>query len=155
MLRRVLLPLRAWSGVLLVCAVVVCLSGLARPAMAMSMAMSMPEPMVGMAHQQVGKGQGHERLFAEAVPMSTAGVGSAAGTTAAKPSDPGGQCPMAEQHCAASKAAVAQDGPAGGSLFAELPRAMACSPAALASQPNAPPPALPPPDPQRLCVSRT
>lgn len=140
MSRRVPHALRMLSGALLVCALVLCLSGLARSTMTMPGQMEMTPPAPAGGHT---RGQ----VLAGAAPL-------AAGPMAESP-DRSAQCPMAEQQCAAPKAVLAQDGPAAPAL-SDLPQAMAsCSPAAVVAQPNAPPPALPPPDLHRLCVSRT
>ncbi|WP_143674502.1 MULTISPECIES: hypothetical protein [Streptomyces] len=141
MSRRVLLPLRAWSGALLVCALFVCLTGLARPAMAMTMPMGMSAPMDAASQSAVG---GHVE-HAE---------GAAASAVAESAVDHSPRCPAAEKQCAAPEATLAQDGPSG-QAPAVTPRAIACSPARLVAQPNAPPPAVAPPDLHRLCVSRT
>jgi hypothetical protein len=141
MMRRVPLPLRTWSGALLVCALMLCLAGLARPAMAMAM----PGPMEAASSMSMGAASGQ---------MPVEAAGHAEQAMATDSAGHGAPCPMTQQHCAAPKATVAQDGPAG-PVLADLPRAVACSPAALVSQPNAPPPALPPPELHRLCVSRT
>jgi hypothetical protein len=135
MSRRVLLPLRRWSGALLVCALFVCLSGLARPAMAM------PGPMQMAPHPAVG---GHAEH----------GGSAAASAVAESSPDHSPQCPAAEEQCAAPAATLAQDGPSG-QVPAVAARATACSPALLMTQPNAPPPVVAPPDLHRLCVSRT
>lgn len=136
MSRRVLLPLRAWSGALLACALFVCLTGLTRPAMAMAM----PQPMEMSAH---------------AVASGHAGqAGHAAASAVAESPDHSPRCPTAEEQCEAPKATLAPDG-ASGQAPAVTPRAMACSPAPLMAQPNAPPSAVAPPDLHRLCVSRT
>lgn len=138
MSRRVLLPLRTWSGALLVCTLFVCLSGLARPAMAMTMPMAEPGSM---------------KMAPPAVSGGLSGDASApAVTESAPPHSP--DCPVAEEQCDAPKVTLAQDGPAGQAL-ALSPRAMGCASALLVAQPNAPPPATGPPDLHRLCVSRT
>ncbi|MDJ0464591.1 hypothetical protein [Streptomyces sp. H27-C3] len=131
MSRRLLLPLRTWSGVLLVCALFACLSGLARPAMAM------PGPMEMTPRVAVAAHSGH------AVTPAVAGT-----------KDHGPRCPMAAEQCVAPKATLAQDGPAG-PVLAPVPHAMACGHALLMEQPNAPPRIVDPPDLHRLCVSRT
>lgn len=142
MMRRVPLPLRTWSGALLVCALLLCLASLARPAMAMPM--SMPGPMGTMSSAtDVG-------AVAERMPARAAGHA----VTVSDSGERGPHCPMAEEQCASPKATVIQGSPAA-SGHGEVPEAVACSPAALVSQPNAPPPTLPPPDLHRLCVSRT
>jgi hypothetical protein len=133
MSRRLLLPLRTWSGVLLVCALFACLSGLARPAMSMSM----PGPMEMAPRVAVDAHGGH------AVTPAVAGV-----------QDHGPRCPVAAEQCVAPKATLAQDGLAG-PVLAPVPHAMACGNALLTAQPNAPPSAVAPPDLHRLCVSRT
>ncbi|MGW1886120.1 hypothetical protein [Streptomyces sp. NPDC001970] len=149
MSRRVLLPLRTWSGALLVCALFVCLSGLARPAMAMTMPMAMPAavsaPMDAASHAAVGTAPGDGHVHA---------IDAAASAVAESAVDHSPRCPAAEKQCAAPEATLAQDGPAG-QAPAVTPRAIACSPARLVAQPNAPPPAVAPPDLHRLCVSRT
>ncbi|MEU0350898.1 hypothetical protein ABZ302_29355 [Streptomyces sp. NPDC006237] len=147
MSRRVLPPLRAWSGALLVCALLFCLAGLARPAMAMpSMG---PMASMEMAAAAAAGGDSSGLMRAGAVGQATA-IKAAAGS-----GQYGQHCPMAEQQCAAPKATLAhtvQPGPAP----ASAPTGTACSAAAvLTARPNAPPPALSPPDLHRLCVSRT
>ncbi|MFB7172297.1 hypothetical protein ACFCYM_15915 [Streptomyces sp. NPDC056254] len=128
MSRRLPLSLRTWSGVLLVCALFACLTGLARPAMAM------PGPMEMSSH----------------IVMS----GHAAAPAAAESPDHGPSCPMAAEQCVAPKGIVAQDGPAV-PVLATVSHATPCSSDLLMTQPNAPPPAAAPPDLHRLCVSRT
>ncbi|MBV7700693.1 hypothetical protein [Streptomyces sp. TRM70350] len=140
MSRRVPHALRVLSGALLVCALVLCLSGLARPAMTMPGQMGMTPPALA-----------GERASGQ---MSADAAGLAAGPMAESP-DRSAQCPMAEQRCTASKAVLAQDGPAAPALTALPQPIAACSPMATMAQPNAPPPSLPPPDLHRLCVSRT
>jgi hypothetical protein len=147
MLRRVLMPLRTWSGALLVCALMFCLAGLARPAMAMPSSMSSmgsmdaaaPAPAdshsSGVIHAEAA---GH----APATPMATGSV------------ENGTHCPMVEKQCAAPQATLVHDVQPG-TAPTDLPTAMACSPAAMVAQPGAPPPAPSPPDLHRLCVSRT
>ncbi|MET8681955.1 hypothetical protein ABZW18_31345 [Streptomyces sp. NPDC004647] len=143
MTRGVPLPLRTWSGALLVCALLLCLSGLARPAMAMTM----PGPMEEMGASASVAGHAFGQMPVEAAGHATEPmVTDAAGR--------GPHCPMTQQQCEAPKAAVVQDGSAG-SVPVDLPRGLPCNPAAEVSQLNAPPPALPPPDLHRLCVSRT
>jgi hypothetical protein len=87
--------------------------------------------------------------------MHAAPAGQAAATAmAADAASHGAHCPMVEKQCAAPKATLGHDvqpGPAPSGL----PTAMACAPAAVVALPNAPPPAHPPPDLHRLCVSRT
>ncbi|MEU9716220.1 hypothetical protein ACIGFK_14200 [Streptomyces sp. NPDC085524] len=134
MSRRLLLPPRTWSGVLLVCALFACLSGLARPAMAMAGPMEMA-PRVA-----VGAHAGH------AGDVVTPAVSGA--------QDHGPRCPAAQEQCVAPKVTLAQDGQAG-PVLALVPHAMACDPALLMAQPHAPPAAVAPPDLHRLCVSRT
>lgn len=131
MLRRLPLSLRAWSGALLACALFVCLTGLARPAMSMSMLAA--EPMETAAQVMVG---GH----------------SIAPASAATP-DRGPRCPMASEQCVAPKGVLAQDLSAGRAEDAS--RVVVCSPSLLVARPNAPPPTVAPPDLHRLCVSRT
>ncbi|MET9817332.1 MULTISPECIES: hypothetical protein [unclassified Streptomyces] len=150
MSRRVLLPLRAWSGALVVCALMFCLAGLARPAMAMSSSMGPMESMasMGMAAPAASSGDSSAPGRAEAVGQPTA-------TQAAGARQYGEHCPMADQQCVAPNATVASSVQTGLALTG-LPAGAACSAAAvLAAGPNAPPPALPPPDLHRLCVSRT
>lgn len=142
MTRRVPLPLRTWSGALLVCALLLCLAGLARPVMAMPMAM--PGPMGTMSSAP------RADAVVERVPMGAAGHA----VMAADSGERGPHCPMAEEPCASPKGTVAQAGQAAVG-HGDVPQVVACSPAALVSQPNAPPPALRPPDLHRLCVSRT
>lgn len=131
MSRRLLLPLRTWSGVLLVCALFACLSGLARPAMAMPGPMEMAPRIAVEAHA------GH------AVTPAVAGS-----------QEHGPRCPVAAEQCVAPKATLAQDGPAA-PVLAPVPHVMACGHGLLMAQPNAPPSAVAPPDLHRLCVSRT
>ncbi|MGP3947493.1 hypothetical protein [Streptomyces sp. 7N604] len=144
MSRRVLMPLRAWSGALLVCALVACLSGLAQPAMAMPSSMASME----MAAPAAVSARSSPAMHAEAAGHVTA-TPTATGSV-----EHGAHCPMVEKQCAAPKATLGHDVQPGPALT-DLPTAMACSPAAVVAQPNAPPPALPPPDLHRLCVSRT
>ncbi|MBT2391591.1 hypothetical protein J7E87_19665 [Streptomyces sp. ISL-1] len=61
---------------------------------------------------------------------------------------------MTQQQCVSPKATIAQDSPTAPKL-GNVPPSTACLAAALVPQSNAPPPALPPPDLHRLCVSRT
>lgn len=122
------LSLRMWSGVLLVCALFACLTGLARPAMAM------PGPMEMSSH----------------IVMS----GHAAALAAAESPDHGPSCPMAQEQCVAAKGILAQDSPAV-PVLATVSHATDCAPELLMTQPNVPPPAAAPPDLHRLCVSRT
>ncbi|MFE1788725.1 hypothetical protein ACFW7J_10075 [Streptomyces sp. NPDC059525] len=131
MSRRLLLLTRTWSGVLLVCALFACLSGLARPAMAMPVSMDMAARIVAAAPA------------AHAVTPTVAGV---------QAHGPG--CPAAQAQCVAPKVTLAQDGQAA-PVLAPVPHAMACDPALRMAQPNAPPPAQAPPDLHQLCVSRT
>lgn len=128
MLRRLPLSLRAWPGVLLVCALFVCLSGLARPAMAAGTAMP-------------GS-------------MDMASASASASQVRAESPDHGPGCPMAQEQCVAPKGVLAQDGAAGQVPVVES-RPVDCSPALLAARPNAPPSSAEPPDLHRLCVSLT
>ncbi|GHE39079.1 hypothetical protein GCM10018771_19430 [Streptomyces cellulosae] len=126
---------RLWAGVLLACALTLCLSGIARPAMAVSGPMSQtqranePGPM--------------------AEDMDTAPV-------VADSPGMGGHCPATSDHRSRTAAAPAvgdQAVPAsvGGPLGdAAVPRLWA----ARAGPPPAEPPA-PPPDLHRICVLRT
>ncbi|WP_143608545.1 hypothetical protein [Streptomyces sp. CB03234] len=140
MSRRVLLPLRTWSGALLVCVLFVCLSGLARPAMAM------PGPMnMHVAPHSVASGHAEHAEH---------GGQAAAPAVAESSPDHGPRCPAAEEQCAAPEATLAQDGPSG-QAPAVPARSAACSAALMKAQPNAPPPVVAPPDLHWLCVSRT
>lgn len=121
---------------LLVCALFACLSGLARPAMAMAM----PGPMEMAPRVAAGAPAGH--------------AGHVVTATVAGLQDHGLRCPAAEEQCVAPKATLAQDGQAG-PVLALVPHVMACESALLVAQPNAPPSAVAPPDLHRLCVSRT
>ncbi|MCX5275324.1 MULTISPECIES: hypothetical protein [Streptomyces] len=132
MLRRLPLSLRAWPGVLLVCALFVCLSGLARPAMAVGT--TMPGSM-------------------DMSPQVTA-VGHAGASVVARSVDHSPGCPVAQEQCVAPKGVLAQDGPSGQVPAAES-SPIDCSPSLLVAQPNAPPLPAEPPDLHRLCVSRT
>ncbi|MFE2283028.1 hypothetical protein ACFXDJ_02450 [Streptomyces sp. NPDC059443] len=134
MSRRLPLPLRTWSGVLLVCALFACLTGLARPAMAMPGPGSMPGSMQMSSHAAMS--------------------GHAAAPAAAESPDHGPSCPMAAEQCVAPKGLVAQDGPAV-PVLVTVSHVTVCSSGLLTGQPNAPPPAVAPPDLHRLCVSRT
>lgn len=130
------MPLRAWSAALLLCALMFCLAGLARPAMAMS---SSTAPSPSMASMEMA---------------SPAQIGSdAPGPVRADAVEYGAQCPMAGTPCATQQATLPQDQPS--VALTGLPTAMPCFRAAGVAQPNAPPVALPPPDLHRLCVSRT
>ncbi|MCX4631264.1 hypothetical protein [Streptomyces sp. NBC_01443] len=126
--RRLPLSLRAWSGVLLVCALFACLTGLARPAMAM------PGPMDTAPHVAVSENA------------------EAPGVVAAP--DSGSRCPVAHEQCVAPKGVVAQDGPTAPAP-ATVSNATVCAPELPHPWPHAPPPAAAPPDLHRLCVSRT
>ncbi|MFD9407714.1 hypothetical protein ACFWBN_11945 [Streptomyces sp. NPDC059989] len=130
MSRRLPPSLRTWSGVLLVCAFFACLTGLARPAMAMAM----PGPMEMSPHAAIS--------------------GHVAAPSAAEAPDHGPRCPVAAEQCVAPQGILAQDGPAVPPLAA-VPHATPCSPEPLMTRPNAPPPVVAPPDLHRLCVSRT
>ncbi|MCY0950665.1 hypothetical protein [Streptomyces sp. H27-S2] len=134
MTRRLPPALRTWSGALLVCALMFCLTGLARSAMAMPMAMTGP---MGAVSATVG---------------SDAPAGHV--VMASDFSDSGPECPTSRQVCEAPKGTVVNDGPTAPVLDA-APDTATCPPAALVSQPNTPPRVLPPPDLHRLCVSRT
>ncbi|MFZ3493061.1 hypothetical protein ACODT5_07485 [Streptomyces sp. 5.8] len=126
--------LRTWSGVLLVCALFACLTGLARPAMAMPM----PGPMDTTPHVAV-------RLHVEA---------SAAASAAASAPDHGPRCPVAQEQCVASKVVLTQGSPAAPAP-AITSHATDCPSRLPRPWPHAPPPAAAPPDLHRLCVSRT
>ncbi|WP_461058485.1 hypothetical protein [Streptomyces pseudoechinosporeus] len=143
MCRGVQMPLRAWSGALLVCTLMLCLAGLARPAMAM------PSSMASMEMAAPAAAGGHS---------SSAMQAEAAGQSAAMPmvsgsAQHGAHCPMVEQQCPSPQATLGHDVQPSPAL-SDVPVAAACSQAAEA-QPGASPPALPPPDLHRLCVSRT
>lgn len=144
MSRRVVMPLRAWSGALLVCALMFCLAGLARPAMAMPASMTSVE----MAAPGTVGGGSSGLTQSEAVGQTPAMA------MASDAVEPGAHCPMAEKQCEAPKATLGPDAQPVPALTA-LPMGTPCSAAALMPLPNAPPPALPPPDLHRLCVSRT
>ncbi|MGP3980849.1 hypothetical protein [Streptomyces sp. KR80] len=143
MTRRVPPPLRTWSGALLVCALMLCLSGLARPALAMEM----PAPMKSASSTTSGGAASGGRMLTET-------AGHPAQLMMTYSAGHGPHCPMIQQQCETPQATVVPDGPVATAL-GESPRAVACSPAALVSQANAPPPPVPPPDLHRLCVSRT
>ncbi|MCP3821616.1 hypothetical protein NLX86_27050 [Streptomyces sp. A3M-1-3] len=130
---RALPPLRTWSGALLVCALFVCLSGLARPAMAMAMPgpMDVAPPVASGAHAE-----------------------HAAASAMAEEPDHSPHCPATHEQCVAPKATLAQDVPSG-HVLAGASRATVCIPTLPVAQPNAPPPMAAPPDLHRLCVSRT
>ncbi|WP_328967447.1 hypothetical protein [Streptomyces sp. NBC_00239] len=121
--------LRTWSGVLLVCALFACLTGLARPAMAMTGPMPMAPPSVAMAQS---------------------------GTSAVSATSPanGPHCPAAEEQCVAPKGVLVQDGPATQVAAAPAHDAV-CAGTPSPLWPHAPPPTAAPPDLHRLCVSRT
>ncbi|MCP3820250.1 hypothetical protein NLX86_19740 [Streptomyces sp. A3M-1-3] len=144
MSRRVLPPLRAWSGALLVCALMFCLTGLARPAMAMPSS----TPSMEMAAPGAVGGDSSGLMQAEAAGQAAA-IAMASGSA-----EHGAHCPMAEKQCEAPKATFGPDVQPIPALTG-LSMGTACSAAALMALPNAPPPALPPPDLHRLCVSRT
>lgn len=141
MTRRLPPALRMWSGALLVCALVVCLGGLARPAMAMTMAMPGAMEMAPAA-MATGHMSGHDAELA----VEQAVAESPTSTP---------HCPMAEEQCIAPKAVLSQDVPVGPGLTGSPQAVAGCSPDAVVAQPNAPPRALSPPDLHRLCVSRT
>ncbi|MCX5009468.1 hypothetical protein OG765_00365 [Streptomyces sp. NBC_00555] len=126
------LSLRAWSGVLLVCALFACLTGLARPAMAMEM------PMQG----------------ATDTTRHVAVRGHAEASAAVAVTDHGPRCPVAQEQCVAPKGVLTQDGPTTPVLVI-VPHATDGSPTLPRPWPHAPPPAAAPPDLHRLCVSRT
>ncbi len=140
MSRRVLMPFRAWSGALLACTVMLCLAGLARPAMAM------PSSMASMERAAPAMARGLTHVAAGAQAAATAMATDAAGDSA--------HCPMLKKQCAAPKATLGQDVQPN-PVLTGLPTVTSCSHAAVTAQTNAPPPALPPPDLHRLCVSRT
>ncbi|WP_327432910.1 hypothetical protein [Streptomyces sp. NBC_01236] len=123
---------RLWAGVLMVCALLLCLGGLARPAMAMPSGME---------------------------PMPTAASGDAsggAGTATAGRVDMDGTCPMGQQHCAKPSAAVPATAAAVPAALADAASPLpSASPWASQSRisPQAGPD--PPPDLHRLCVQRT
>ncbi|MET7714475.1 hypothetical protein [Streptomyces sp. NPDC005407] len=151
MLRRVLMPLRTWSGALLVCALMFCLAGLARPAVAMPS--SMPPSMASMGSMDAAApaGAGTHSFGV----MHAEATGQVAATPMATGSvEQGTHCPMVEKQCAAPQATLGHDVQPG-TAPTDLPTAMACFPAAMVAQPNAPPAPLAPPDLHRLCVSRT
>ncbi|MEV7521472.1 hypothetical protein [Streptomyces sp. NPDC091371] len=145
--RRLPLSLRAWSGALLVWAIFACLTGLARPAVAMgmpmpmSMSMSMPAPAP------------EPQAVPGAMAMTESGPGAMAGPVAGEPAH-GADCPAADQQCAAPKVTLGHDVPT-----AQVPSAAsaaaASAPRVRAAWPHAPPPDTGPPDLHRLCVSRT
>ncbi|MFI5979343.1 hypothetical protein ACIBEA_00555 [Streptomyces sp. NPDC051555] len=134
MMRRLPLSLRMWSGALLVCALLLCLAGLARPAMAMS------GPMGAAAMSAAPSGHRAAAEAGQQMAADSAGHGT--------------HCPMTQSQCAAPKATIAPDAPAA-PLLADVPLAVTCPVLATVVLPNAPPSALHPPDLHRLCVSRT
>ncbi|GGS78625.1 hypothetical protein GCM10010222_20070 [Streptomyces tanashiensis] len=152
MVRRLPMPLRAWSGALLVCALLFCLGGLARPAMAMAPMAPMSPAMPGMAMEAMGA------PASTSAPAPTPALASAAGdpaaATAAEPGAAGTRCPMVDPQCVSPQGTLTQDvqpladpiGPSSTSPCAHVPDT---------AWPHAPPEPLPPPDPHRLCVSRT
>ncbi|MEV6734802.1 MULTISPECIES: hypothetical protein [unclassified Streptomyces] len=137
---RVLMPLRAWSAALLLCALMFCLAGLARPAMEMSSATAPSASMVSMASMEM------------AAPTQVSS--DASGVVRADAVEYGAQCPMAGTPCATQQATLVQQDQTSVAPIG-LPAGAPCFRAAGVAQPNAPPVALPPPDLHRLCVSRT
>ncbi|GAA3246136.1 hypothetical protein GCM10010469_01820 [Streptomyces labedae] len=135
---RATLPpsLRLWAGVLLACALVLCVTGAARSA-----ATTSDGPMTAM--HQLGDDEGAARQD----------------STAAKADDPAMDepCPTSADHCAQSRAAVAPAAPASAAHAADAPRTV--SAVQLGVPRSGVPPsaacASGPPDLQRLCVSRT
>ncbi|MET9953653.1 hypothetical protein ABZ135_19150 [Streptomyces sp. NPDC006339] len=132
------LPLRTWSGVLLVCALFACLTGLARPAMAMGMSMPMAAPMT-------------EHMTPAAWHSASASPANKA-TAAVPPKAP--DCPVVDDQCVAPKGIPAQDGPSPAAPGASSSGASSSVPMG-DSWPHAPPDVAAPPDLHRLCVSRT
>ncbi|MGA5215239.1 hypothetical protein ACPCAE_04060 [Streptomyces cinereoruber] len=132
------LPLRTWSGVLMVCAVLACLTGLARPAMAMSMSMPMAAPMTEHMTPAAwhSASESRETKVAAVVP----------------PKEP--DCPVVDDQCVAPKGTPAQDSPSPAAPVASSSGASSSVPEG-DSWPHAPPEATAPPDLHRLCVSRT
>lgn len=132
------MPLRAWSAALLLCALMFCLAGLARPAMAMS---SSTAPLASMAPMEMAapaqvSSDPPEVVRADAVEY-------------------GAQCPMAGTPCATQQATLSRpDQPSVAPIGLPVVAAP-CFRAVGVAQPNAPPAALPTPDLHRLCVSRT
>ncbi|WP_307659869.1 hypothetical protein [Streptomyces sp. V1I1] len=145
MSRRVLMPLRAWSGALLVCAVMFCLTGIARPAIAM------PPSMTSMGSMEVASPAAADDHSSRVMHADAAGAGVAMAVGSV---EHGTHCPMFEKQCAAPQATLVHDVQPG-TAVTDVPTVTACSHAAVTARPNAPPPALAPPDLHRLCVSRT
>ncbi|MBT2490707.1 hypothetical protein J7E96_19740 [Streptomyces sp. ISL-96] len=144
MLRPMLRPLRTWSGALLVCALMFCLAGLARPAMSMPSSM----PAMEMAASPATGGHAPGVVQAEAAGQAAA-IPMAAGSV-----EHDTRCPMVEKQCAAPKATLVHHVQPG-TAQTDVPTVPACSHTAVMAHPNAPPPAPSPPDLHRLCVSRT
>ncbi|MFI2367341.1 hypothetical protein [Streptomyces sp. NPDC018833] len=83
----------------------------------------------------------HDATRAAAAQMPAEDVGQAAQPMVTDPADRGPHCPTTQQQCEVLKATVVHDGQTG-SVPVDLPRAVSCNPAAVVSQPNAPPMAL-------------
>ncbi|WP_406011633.1 hypothetical protein OG440_39970 (plasmid) [Streptomyces sp. NBC_00637] len=121
--------LRLWAGVLLACALTLCLTGAARPAMTMS-------GPVRQAHQMDASGQAAQTVAGPAAGMED-------------------HCPAGADHGARPMTA-----PASATLVvlgpAEGPRdAVSVRPWEERAGLSPPAEPAPPPDPNRLCVSRT
>ncbi|MGW6708972.1 hypothetical protein ACWGDE_29345 [Streptomyces sp. NPDC054956] len=158
MSRRLPPPLRTWSGALLVCALLLCLTGLARPAMARAMAMPGSMDMGMDMDMGVTAAGGHSAGPAargtgavEPAAVGTAVEDAAAVGTAGHSTD----CPTPTEHCATARAVLAQGGPAGPAPLLALLVTDRAAPAPPDAEPNAPPGTADPPDLHRLCVSRT
>ncbi|MEV7611422.1 hypothetical protein [Streptomyces sp. NPDC089799] len=170
MLRRLPLPLRAWSGMLLACALFVCLSGAARQAgalhaasaagwmrapmtspMATAMAMVMPDALPEAAVPTAP-----ETATASGTPAASAvPAASAMPTPAVTTARLHHGCPDADP-CPAPKVLPVQDASGHAQPPAVTRPAGACGTATGAAWAHAPPPPVPdPPDLHRLCVSRT
>lgn len=133
------MSLRLWAGALLVCALVLCVTGVARSAAAMSGSTMMSMPQLGQTDPAVGQ---------ESAATTAKAVGS------------GGVCPTNSDRCARPQAAAAPAtpaAPASAAHAADGPEA-ASAPQAWGRWSGVPPSdesACGLPDLHRLCVSRT
>ncbi|MEU0108410.1 hypothetical protein ABZ313_24035 [Streptomyces sp. NPDC006251] len=129
--------IRLWAGVLMLCALTLCLTGLARPAVAMSAPMG--------------------RASAEAQAMDAVRPGAehtGPAVAAADSSDMGGHCPAVSDHRGRAAAVPSLDGPAAPAA-ADAPREATGTQLWQArAGPVAAGPVLPP-DLHRICVLRT
>ncbi|MDI2130157.1 hypothetical protein [Yinghuangia seranimata] len=144
MTRRELHQHRAWALVLMVCALVACVSGLARPSMAGSMPMAMPDTRTDLR-----SAESHASVVQvpTGAPAAMEGMGAASADRGAE------HCPMVDKQCEVRATALVH-GAGVASAVSTRPSGAACSADLPRPQANAPP-ATPPPDLHRLCVSRT